>query len=50
MMYKCIACGLPCELVERDDGGMEDIAGAYIWHPMPCDYSECCMEEYEEVE
>ena len=50
MMYKCIACGEPCELVERDDGGYEEFWGRPVWHEQMRDYSECCLDEYEEVE
>lgn len=48
-MYKCLECGQPCELIEVDDGGLEEIWGAMIWHEMLYDYSECCSAEYEEI-
>ena len=49
-MYKCLKCSNECDLHDIDDGGYEEVWGAKMWHPMWTTVSDCCHDEYEEVE
>jgi hypothetical protein len=47
----CLECNQPCELIEIDAGGYEEVWGAKVWHKQPIDVSSCCqVEDWEEVE
>lgn len=48
--YKCCACNKGCEVMERDDGGYEEVWGAKTWVSAWTDYSDCCGEEVEKIE
>lgn len=48
-MIKCEACGKECDTIEIDEGGMEEIWGARMWHAQWVTVSDCCQENYEET-
>lgn len=49
-MYRCLRCNQECDLVTEDHGGWEEFWGAPVWHTQLVDVSDCCNDEYEEVD
>jgi len=41
---KCEACGKECEVIEIDEGGIEEWWGRPVWHEQLVDVSNCCKE------
>lgn len=50
LVTHCENCGKECEVIEEDDGGYEEIWGAKIWCSAFTTKSDCCKENYEEIE
>ena len=49
-VFKCESCDQECDVIEVDEGGYEEIWGAKTWHSMKVSASNCCLENFEEVE
>ena len=50
MMYTCDACNQECDVVCIDEGGYEEVWGARMWHAQWVDVSDCCHDNFEEVD
>jgi hypothetical protein len=48
--YICMACDDYCEIIEDEQGGMEEFWGRPVFHSQMADVSDCCREDWEEVE